>query len=853
MEQQMEKKNYYNLGVEACYEEFGSGEDGLSPEAAASRLADAGPNKIASGKKKSLLAIFASQFRDFMIWILIAAGAISGFLGEWVDAGIILFVVALNSILGTIQESRAEAALEALKNMAVPFALVIRGGQTVRVLSQDLVPGDLVVLTAGDSVPADLRLTKSASLRIDESALTGESIPGEKTIKTLEGDLVIGDHENMAYMNTNVTYGRGQGLVVATGMNTEMGSIARGLTDTEKESTPLQLKLNQISNLLSIGVLTIAGVIFAIGMLSGGELLDMFLTAVSLAVAAIPEGMVAVITIVLALGMSKLAKKGAIIRKLPAVETLGSTQVICSDKTGTLTQNKMTVVQLVTENDELLREALLACNDSVVGADGKLVGDPTETALLDYLLNKDQITLTDIDQRIRAGEIPFDSERKKSTVVVKIEDNHYRVFVKGALDGMLDTFVLSEEDKDSLRKENEEMAVRALRVLAFGYRDLEEYEGSSDLELEEELHYLGLVGMIDPPRPEALEAIRICREASILPVMITGDHKDTAVAIARDLKMLEDGRTAITGIELEKMDDREFESRIETIGVYARVAPEDKTRIVRMWQSKGRIVAMTGDGVNDAPALKAADIGVGMGITGTEVSKGASDMVLTDDNFATIVTAIREGRRIFDNIHKTISFLLSSNAGEVLAILTATILGWKLLSPIHILWINLVTDTFPALALGVEPGERNIMSRPPRDGRKPLLGRKEWLSIGFMGAAEALLTLGAFLAGVTLYQDTAVATTMAFVTLAASQLFASLGFQSLTSSIFLIRPRKHPALWLSFAGSLALQLLVVLVPPLNKLFGLAQLDGVQWMIVTVLSFGMLLIIEAFKFLGKRRG
>ena len=847
----MSDKNLYNLSVEKCYAHFSTSEEGLKEEEVASRVVTYGANVIATGKKKSLFRIFISQFGDFMIWVLIAAGGISGFLGEWVDAGIILFVVALNAVLGTIQESKAEAALEALKNLAAPYAFVIRNGKNQKILSSELVPGDIVSLTAGDSVPADLRLTKCASLKIDEAALTGESVPEEKHIKAIEGEASLGDRENMAYMNTAVTYGRGLGLVVATGMNTEMGSIARELTDDRKETTPLQAKLNQISNYLSIGVIVIALVIFAIGILTGGELLEMFLTAVSLAVAAIPEGLVAVITIVLALGMSKLAKQGAIIRRLPAVETLGSTQVICSDKTGTLTQNKMTVVQLATDDEELLMQALLACNDSVLDGSGNLVGDPTETALLDYLLKNDLITETDIHSRQRAGEIPFDSERKKSTVIVKLEENAYRVFVKGALDGMLDTFVLSEEDKESIRKENEAMAVRALRVLAFGYKDLETYEGSVELGLEDEIRYLGLVGMIDPPREEVKEAIRVCKEASITPVMITGDHKDTAVAIAKELGMLEDGRIAITGAELGDMDEADFRQKIEEIGVYARVAPEDKTRIVRMWQSKGKVVAMTGDGVNDAPALKAADIGVGMGITGREVSKGASDMVLTDDNFATIVTAIREGRRIFDNIHKTISFLLSSNAGEVIAILAATIIGWRFLSPVHILWINLVTDTFPALALGVEPGESNIMKRAPRDSRKALLGGGEWLSIGFMGLMEAVVALAAYAIGFFAFNDGTVATTMAFVTLAAAQLFASLGFQSESSSIFSIHPKEHPALWLSFFGSLALQLAVVLIPPINSLFKLTTLNGLQWLIVAGLSFSMLVIIEIYKFIRKK--
>ncbi|MCI0502381.1 MAG: cation-translocating P-type ATPase, partial [Fusobacteria bacterium] len=576
------------------------------------------------------------------------------------------------------------------------------------------------------------------------------------------------------------------------------------------------------------------------------DLLEVFLTSVSLAVAAIPEGLVAVITIVLAIGMSKLAKEGAIIRKLPAVETLGSTQIICSDKTGTLTQNKMTVKKIYSDNQELLYSAMLHCNDTDIGDQDELIGDPTETALIDYLLANQEINKAEIENRIRAGEIPFDSERKKSSVIIERGDGFYRVFVKGAVDGMLDYFILSGEEKESLMVENEAMAAEALRVLAFGYKDIETYEGSVDLELEDQLAFLGLVGMIDPPREEVKEAIRVCREASIMPVMITGDHKITAVAIAEELGMLSDGRYAITGKELQEMSEVKFESEIDKIGVYARVAPEDKSRIVKMWQKKDKVVAMTGDGVNDAPALKTADIGVGMGITGTEVSKGASDMVLTDDNFATIVSAIREGRRIFDNIHKTISFLLSSNAGEVIAILLATILGWHLLSPIHILWINLVTDTFPALALGVEPAEGNLMAKKPRDSREPLFGKKQWVTVAFIGLIEGLLTLAAFLIGIKLFGDERVATTMAFVTLASTQLFASLGFQSSSESILRIKVKKHPALWLAFFGSLFIQLSVVLIPSLRELFKLAVLEPEAWFIIGFLSVLMLLSIEIKK-------
>ena len=846
----MDRNKFYCNSIENCLTMVDSSRKGLSYDEAKRRLDEFGFNQLPVGEKKGLFRILLSQFSDFMIWILIFAGGISGFLGEWVDAAIILFVVILNAILGTIQEYKAEEALAALKRLSAPYALVLRNGSPKKVLSHELVPGDVVLLNAGDTVPADMRLIESFSLRIDESTLTGESVAEEKVIDIMPESASLGDRDNMAFMGTAVNYGRGTGIVTATGINTQMGFIAKSLNSDEKEKTPLQKKLNQLSNYISIGVLLIAIAIFLIGFLTGSDLLDSFLIAVSLAVAAIPEGMVAVITIVLALGMSKLAAKGAIIRKLPAVETLGSTQVICSDKTGTLTQNKMTVMELYSNDEELLFEAMLHCNDSILNENSNLMGDPTESALLDYLLVQGHISNDHISGRIRDGEIPFDSVRKKSSVVIEIGDSNHRIFVKGAVDNMLDSFNLTVEEKEKISQVNEKMANKALRVLAFGYRDLPSHDGVVSLELEKDLEFVGLVGMIDPPREEVLLAIKDCRTASIIPVMITGDHKITAMAIARDIGLLEEGRYAITGAELALMSDEEFNKEIENIGVYARVSPDDKVRIVNAWQSKGMIVAMTGDGVNDAPALKTADIGVGMGITGTEVSKGASDMVLTDDNFATIVVAVREGRRIFDNIQKTISFLLSSNAGEVVAILVATLIGWRFLSPVHILWINLVTDSMPALALGVEPAEKNIMSRPPRDSRGSIFSRRNIVVIGFIGIMEALLALSAYGIGFYFFNDGVVATTMAFVTLGAAQLFASLGFQSRNDSVFKIKVKAHPMLWLSFGGGLLMQLLVVLIDPISILFGLTALSAIQWLIVVVLSFLMLIFVELFKFFNR---
>lgn len=820
-----------------------------------------------------------------MIWVLIAAAIITAYVshveGELpIDTIIISIVVILNAVLGTVQEYKAEASLEALKKMAAPNARVLRNGDVKIIPAADLVVGDIVILEAGDSIPADIRIQEANSLKIEESALTGESKAVNKNVKPLiTGDgkkTSLGDQVNMAFMGTNIVYGRGSGIVIATGMNTQIGKIAGQLSETKKEITPLQKKLNQISKYISIIVIFIAVAVFAIGYFTGQDMLTMFLTAVSLAVAAIPEGMVAAVTIVLALGMSRMAKRGALVRRLPAVETLGSTQVICSDKTGTLTQNKMTVKKMWVfeeiedpHSEELgpLTEAFAECNDSRIDENGKSAGDPTENAFLDYLMENGLKTADELKQRQRAGEIPFDSDRKRSTVAVPKENGGFRIYVKGAAESIVDrsvsafkngeTVPMTDEMRKSVLTANEEMAEKALRVLAFAYKDTDSVDDVNIENMEKAesgLIFCGLSGMIDPARPEVKETIKVCRQAGITPVMITGDHKTTAVAIANDLGLLDDGRIAITGADLEEMSDAELDQKIAEIGVYARVSPEHKVRIVDAWQKRGKIVAMTGDGVNDAPALKRADIGVGMGITGTDVAKGTSDMVLTDDNFATIVIAVKEGRGIFDNIHKTVSFLLSSNIGEVIAILTATILGFTLLSPIHILWVNLVTDTFPALALGVEPPEEDIMDRKPRDQKIPFMTGRQWMNIFVIGAVGALLTLIAYYIGS--QTSPATGTTMAFMTLGLIQLFVALGFQSERSSIFKIHPREHPYLWLAFFGSAALQVIVVLVPFLRDIFGLTALTLVQWAFILILCIGMLLFIElrkvVFRYLHKRR-
>ncbi len=834
---------------------------GLSAAEAARRLERDGPNKLEEGKKKTVAGIFLSQFADFMIWVLIAAALVSGFLGEWVDAAIIAIVVVLNAVMGTVQESRAEAALAALQAMSAPTAKVLRSGSAVKVPAGELVVGDVVLLEAGDWVPADLRLLESGSLKVEESALTGESVPVEKKAEApAEEDAPLGDRLNLAYLGTAVTYGRATGVVVGTGMHTEMGKIAHQLTSTEKETTPLQRKLNKLSNVLSVLVIAIAGIIFAVGLLRRQPWNESFLTAVSLAVAAIPEGMVAVVTIVLAMGMQRMARRGAIIRRLPAVETLGSTDVICSDKTGTLTLNRMTVQEEWTGgvSSERLYETMLHCNDAQAGEDG-FVGDPTETALLDYLVQKGVCSAQDVKERVRAGEIPFDSERKLSTVVLALENGKKRVLVKGAPDVLLSRCdsrltpggAEALEDAAPIALANEAMAKKALRVLAFAYKDVDAVDLTDVEGAESHLTFCGLVGMIDPPRQEVKQAVEQCRAAGILPVMITGDHKVTASAIAEQLGILGDGRTAVTGAELERMSDDELYERVPDIAVYARVSPEHKSRIVAAWQRRGKTVSMTGDGVNDAPALRHADIGVGMGITGTDVSKGASDMVLTDDNFATIVLAVREGRRIYDNIHKAVRFLLSSNCGEVLTMFAATVLGWVILKPTHILWINLVTDSLPALALGVEPEEPGVMDRPPRGKNAPFFTARQWFRVALTGLAEAALTLCAFLLG----RRTGIESldrTMAFITLALLQLVATVGFQSERSSLFRIRPREHPMLWLALGAALLLQLVVLFVPPLRSAFGLAVIPAVQWLEILLLCAAMLLVTEAQKWVSRIR-
>lgn len=856
--------------------------NGLTDHEASARLEKYGRNELDEGKKKSLFIKFLEQFKNIMVIILLIAAVVSAVVGhELADAIIILIVVILNAVLGVIQESKAEKALSALKKMSAPFVKVKRSGNTKQIKTEELVPGDIVLLEAGDIIPADMRLLESASLKIEEAALTGESVPVEKTIKKIEQtDIVIGDRKNMGYSSSHVTYGRGAGVVTATGMQTEVGRIAGHLVSSEAEETPLQRKLGEMSKILSIGILLVCIVIFVVGKLSGRETIDMFLTAVSLAVAAIPEGLPAVVTIVLALGVQRMAKRNAIIRKLSAVETLGSTEIICSDKTGTLTQNKMTVQEVFLNNRlekgddldpqeqsfELFMSSMILCNDSKFNRKDQettILGDPTETALVDYALKKGHAKDVYDQQNPRVLEIPFDSDRKLMTTINQVEGG-YRFITKGAPDVLVERCThwmlegeilpLDEKVRLNISRANKQMADSALRVLAVAEKSVDTLP--SDLtpeQNEKDLVFIGLIGMIDPPRPEAKAAVAICKEAGIRPIMITGDHRDTAYAIAREIGIVTDEKQVITGSQLNGLSEQEFDESVDKYSVYARVSPEHKVRIVKAWKKKDRIVAMTGDGVNDAPALKASDIGVGMGITGTEVSKGVSNMVLADDNFATIVHAVEEGRKIYSNIKKTIQFLLSCNLGEVVTLFVATMLpavfGAHILFPIHILWINLITDTLPALALGMEKAEKGIMKKKPRPARASFYSEGVGINIIYQGIIEGGLTLAAFLIGTTYAPDPGhyeIAITMAFAALGLIQLFHAFNARSNEDSIFRLGLFTNKFLVGAFVVSAILQLSVILLPFLNGVFRVTPLSLGQWLEVIGISFAIIPVVELVK-------
>ncbi|EOT2913987.1 calcium-transporting P-type ATPase, PMR1-type [Clostridium perfringens] len=849
--------------------------NGLSSTEALRRLEKYGKNKLETKKKKTLFKQFLSQLKDVMIYILIIAAIISAFLGEISDALIILLVIIINAVIGVIQESKAEKALDALKELSTPKALVKRDGSLKEILSEDIVPGDIVIIDAGRYIPGDLRLIDTANLKIEESAFTGESVPSEKDASFLpDKEIPIGDQNNMAFMSTLATYGRGVGVVVSTGMNTEIGKIAKMIEQEENDETPLQKKLSELGKILGFLAVGICILIFIISFFQGRDLLEMFLTSISLAVAAIPEGLPAIVAIVLALGVQRMVKKNAIIRKLPAVETLGSVSIICSDKTGTLTQNKMTVTTVYTNdsyikesefnlNDnesKLLVDCMVLCNDATYSEKSQ-TGDPTEIALLEspFKLNILKEKLEKEFKRI--DEIPFDSDRKLMTTVNLVDDKKARVFTKGALDSILSIcnkisingklLDFSKEYKAKVLENSNIMSDKALRVLAFAYKDISKENIVLD-SLEKDLVFIGMVGMIDPPRLEVKDSIKLCKSAGITPVMITGDHKNTAFAIANELGIAEDISQAITGHEIDKFKEEEFNEKIINYRVFARVSPEHKVKIVKAFKSHGNIVSMTGDGVNDAPSLKAADIGVAMGITGTDVSKGASDMILTDDNFSTIVSAVEEGRKIYLNIKKSIVFLLSCNLGEILTLFTAILLNWNSpLQPIHILWVNLITDSFPALALGVDKTKEDVMNNPPRNPKESIFIKSDKIQLIINGVLIGGITLFAFKLGERLYADSLIhAQTMAFVVLSVSQLFLSLSLRSNTKSAFSLGIFSNKYLVYSILLGIFLQVIIISISFIANIFKVTPLLLYDWIVVILVSLIPFAINEILKLFRK---
>ena len=849
--------------------------NGLSSNEALRRLEKYGKNKLVTKKKKTLFKQFLSQLKDVMIYILIIAAIISAFLGEISDALIILLVIIINAVIGVIQESKAEKALDALKELSTPKALVKRDGSLKEILSEDIVPGDIVIIDAGRYIPGDLRLIDTANLKIEESAFTGESVPSEKDASFLpDKEIPIGDQNNMAFMSTLATYGRGVGVVVGTGMNTEIGKIAKMIEQEENDETPLQKKLSELGKILGFLAIGICILIFIISFFQGRDLLEMFLTSISLAVAAIPEGLPAIVAIVLALGVQRMVKKNAIIRKLPAVETLGSVSIICSDKTGTLTQNKMTVTTVYTNdsyikeskfnlNDKeskLLVDCMVLCNDATYSEKSQ-TGDPTEIALLEspFKLNILKEKLEKEFKRI--DEIPFDSDRKLMTTVNLVDDKKARVFTKGALDSILSIcnkisingklLDFTKEYKAKVLENSNIMSDKALRVLAFAYKDISKENIVLD-SLEKDLVFIGMVGMIDPPRLEVKDSIKLCKSAGITPVMITGDHKNTAFAIANELGIAEDISQAITGHEIDKFKEEEFNEKIINYRVFARVSPEHKVKIVKAFKSHGNIVSMTGDGVNDAPSLKAADIGVAMGITGTDVSKGASDMILTDDNFSTIVSAVEEGRKIYLNIKKSIVFLLSCNLGEILTLFTAILLNWNSpLQPIHILWVNLITDSFPALALGVDKTKEDVMNNPPRNPKESIFVKSDKIQLIINGVLIGGITLFAFKLGERLYADSLIhAQTMAFVVLSVSQLFLSLSLRSNTKSAFSLGLFSNKYLVYSILLGIFLQVIIISISFIANIFKVTPLLLYDWIVVILVSLIPFAINEILKLFRK---
>lgn len=873
---------YYLSDAQSVLDGVGSSENGLTEEEAAARLSRDGKNKLAEGKKVSAFRRFLQQLANPMIVVLLAAALINlvtvivdraqGGNESFAEFIIIVAVVLLNAILGVVQEGKAEQAIEALKEMTASSCKVVREGRLIPVRSEDVAVGDVVVLEAGDAVPADCRILEAASLKIEEAALTGESVPAEKTAEKIAGEkeVPLGDRKNMAYMGCTVVYGRAKAVVTATGMRTEMGKIADVLAQTKDETTPLQKRLNKLSKVLSFAVLGVCLFIFVFQVilerrnLGIGTVLNSFIVAVSLAVAAIPEGLATVVTIVLSMGMTKMAKKKAVVKRLTAVETLGCTQIICSDKTGTLTQNKMTVVEHYGDDEALLARAMAQCSDATLdGETARATGEPTECALVDYAFSVGQ-NKTELDaESPRVAEAPFDSMRKMMSTVHRFRNGKTVQYTKGAPDEILrrctrvreggKILPLTEEKRAEILAVNKDMADRALRVLAAAYKELESVPETVEAEsLEKEMIFIGLAGMIDPVRPEVKAAIRECKEAGIRPVMITGDHIDTAVAIAKELGIVEDASQAITGAAMAEIPDEEFEKKIENYSVYARVQPEHKVRIVTTWKKKGYITAMTGDGVNDAPSIKSADIGVGMGITGTDVTKGAADMVLQDDNFATIVSAVGEGRRIYDNIRKCIQFLLSSNLAEVIAVFLATMLGFTLLRPMHLLWINLITDTFPALALGMEDGESDLMKRKPRDDKEGIFSGGVGVNVVLHGVFIGLMTLLSYFIGHYLEAGTWSVEgvsydgmTMAFLTLSMTEMFHAFNARSVSRSVFGLK-KQNKYLWGAFLFSLLSTLFVIYVPGVNSAFEFAAISPKEYFIAMALALCVIPFVEITK-------
>ena len=888
MSKEQNKALFYTQGEEEVLKNLDTSVDGLSTAQAKERLDAYGYNELDEGEKRSLLSKFIDQFKDLMIIILLVAAALSviteGMHGL-TDACIILAVVVLNAAFGVYQEGQAEAAIEALKNMSSPMARVRRDGHVVEIDSRELVPGDIVLLEAGDVVPADMRLLEAASLKIEEAALTGESVPVEKDVtETVEAEAGIGDRVNMGYQNSNVTYGRGTGVVTNTGMYTEVGKIADMLANADESQTPLKQSLEQLSKTLTYLIVAIALVTFLVSVFIRGEQpLEGLMVAVALAVAAIPEGLPAIVTILLSLGTTTLAKRNSIVRKLPAVETLGSTEIIASDKTGTLTMNQMTVEKVYTNGqlqsaatelgaDNTTLRIMNFANDTKVDPDGKLIGDPTETALVQFGLDHNFDVRDVLKSEPRVAELPFDSDRKLMSTIHKEADGTYFVAVKGAPDQLLKRVTrieingevrpITDEDKQAILATNKDLAKQALRVLMMAYKTTNEIPTLESAVVESDLIFSGLVGMIDPERPEAAEAVRVAKEAGIRPIMITGDHQDTAEAIAKRLGIIDPNDTedhVFTGAELNELSDEEFQKVFKQYSVYARVSPEHKVRIVKAWQNDGKVVAMTGDGVNDAPSLKTADIGIGMGITGTEVSKGASDMVLADDNFATIIVAVEEGRKVFSNIQKSIQYLLSANMAEVFIIFFATLFGWDVLQPVHLLWINLVTDTLPAIALGVEPAEPGIMTHKPRGRQSNFFDGGVFGAIMYQGVFQTILVLAVYGWGLvfpehhTQAEIHADALTMAFATLGLIQLLHAFNVKSVYQSVFKVGLFRNKTFNWAIPVAFVLLMATIVVPGFNNLFHVSHLSLTQWLAVIVGSFLIVVLVELVKAIQRALG